>query len=59
MEKRRIIKEDGRYLVFYSFACNDEAGREVIEDVRAEMEPGSRGMGRDGHSQARPDVQTP
>lgn len=59
MEKRRIIREDGRYLVFYSFACNDKAGREVNKGVRDEVEPSSRGMGRDGHSQARPDVQTP
>lgn len=37
----------------------ERVARGMKDRVRAKMEPSSRGMGRDGHPQARPDVQTP
>lgn len=44
MTKKRIIKEDGRYLIYYSFgeACEDSPGLSARNDM-----PSERGSGRD------------
>ncbi len=56
MQKMRIQKEDGRYLIYYSFDTPNEGlgdgdaqGEEGEDCVGVEMEPDSRGVGGDRH----------
>ena len=44
--KKRIKKEDGRYLIYYTFTEEEKEGR----DVRAEMEFHPEAMGNNSHS---------
>ena len=52
--KKRIKKEDGRYLIYYTFTDTEEEreGR----DVRAEMEPHSEAMDNSSHSSTEQDL---
>ncbi len=57
MTKKKILKEDGRYLIYYSFPHESDltvdkhratlatADRGVVEDVRDAMEPNATAMG--------------
>jgi len=44
--KKRIKKEDGRYLIYYTFTEEKEEG----EDVRTKMESHPETMDNDSHS---------
>ena len=49
VQKKRIKKEDGRYLIYYTFI--DEAKEEKEgRDVRTKMESHPEAMGNHGHS---------
>ena len=48
IHKRVIKKEDGRYLIYYTFTDTEEGGEG--KDVRAEMEPHSKAMDNNSHS---------
>jgi hypothetical protein len=50
MKKKKIIKDDGRYLIFYTFEEKED------EDVRIEMESCLEGMGNNGNSPAKQDL---
>ncbi len=51
MNRKKIKKDDGRYLIYYTFA--EERGE---GDVRTEMESDSKGVGCDCDSQAGQDI---
>jgi hypothetical protein len=46
VRKKRIKKEDGRYLIYYTFIEKKEEGR----DVRAKMESHPEAMDNNSHS---------
>jgi len=46
IHKKRIKKEDGRYLIYYTFAEEEKEGK----DVRTEMESNLKAMGNNSHS---------
>ena len=46
--KKRIKKEDGRYLIYYTFTDTKEG--EEGKDVRTKMEPHLETMDNDSHS---------
>jgi len=55
IHKKRIKKEDGRYLIYYTFTDTEEeekGGR----DVRAEMEFHPETMGNNSHSSTEQDL---
>lgn len=64
MIKKRTLKKDGRYLIYYSFphesdsieddrkAALTKAGRGVVSHVGNAMEPGAEAMGCDCRSPA-------
>ena len=53
IHKKRIKKEDGRYLIYYTFTEDKD---EEVEDVRAEMEPHSEAMDNSSHSPTEQDL---
>ena len=53
IHKRRIIKEDGRYLIYYTFTEDKD---EEVEDVRAEMESHPEAMDNNSHSSTKQDL---
>ena len=46
MHKKRIKKEDGRYLIYYTFTEEEKEGK----DVRTKMEPHPKTMDNNCHS---------
>jgi len=52
IRKKRIKKEDGRYLIYYTFTEEEKESR----DVRAEMESHPETMGNNSHSSAEQDL---
>ncbi len=50
--KKRIKKEDGRYLIYYTFTEEEKEGR----DVRAEMESHPEAMVNNSHSSTEQDL---
>ena len=52
IHKKRIKKEDGRYLIYYTFTEEEKEGR----DVRTKMEPHSEGMGNNSYSSTEQDL---
>ena len=55
VQKKRIKKEDGRYLIYYTFI--DEAKEEKEgRDVRTKMESHPEAMGNHGHSSTEQDL---
>jgi len=50
MKKKKIVKDDGRYLIFYTFEEKED------EDVRIEMESRIEGMGYNGNSSTKQDL---
>ena len=52
IHKKRIIKEDGRYLIYYTFIEKKEDGR----DVRAKMEFHPETMANNSHSATEQDL---
>jgi hypothetical protein len=50
--KKRIKKEDGRYLIYYTFTEEEKEGR----DVRAEMESHPEAMDNNSHSSTEQDL---
>ncbi len=52
IHKKRIEKEDGRYLIYYTFTEEEKEGR----DVRAEMESHSEAMDNSSHSSTEQDL---
>jgi len=54
IHKKRIKKEDGRYLIYYTFTETEE-GKEST-DVRAEMEPHPEAMDNNSHSSTEQDL---
>jgi len=49
IHKKKIKKEDGRYLIYYTFADETKEEKEG-RDVRAEMESHSETMDNSSHS---------
>jgi hypothetical protein len=49
IHKKKIKKEDGRYLVYYTFTDETKEGKEG-KDVRTEMESHSEAMDNNSHS---------
>ena len=49
VHKKRIKKEDERYLIYYTF-IDETKGKEEGEDVRTKMEPHPETMDNDSHS---------
>ena len=52
IHKKRIKKEDGRYLIYYTFTEEEKGGK----DVRAEMESHPETMDNNSHSSAGQDL---
>ena len=52
IRKKRIKKEDGRYLIYYTFTEEEKEGR----DVRAEMESHPEAMDNNSHSSTEQDL---
>ncbi|MBL7060784.1 MAG: hypothetical protein ISS13_02985 [Actinobacteria bacterium] len=52
IHKKRIKKEDGRYLIYYTFAEDKEEGK----DVRTEMESHPEAMDNNSHSSTEQDL---
>jgi hypothetical protein len=52
IHKKRIKKEDGRYLIYYTFTEEEKESR----DVRAEMESHPEAMDNNSHSSAEQDL---
>jgi len=48
IHKKRIIKEDGRYLIYYTFT--ETKDEKEGKDVRAKMESHPEAMGNSSHS---------
>jgi hypothetical protein len=53
IHKKRIKKEDGRYLIYYTFTDTEE---EEGRDVRAEMESHPEAMDNSNHSSTEQDL---
>jgi hypothetical protein len=51
IHKKRIKKEDGRYLIYYTFTDSEEGGEG--KDVRTEMESHPKTMDNNSHSSAK------
>jgi len=54
IHKKRIKKEDGRYLIYYTFTDTEEEKEST--DVRAEMEFHPETMGNSSHSSTEQDL---
>jgi len=54
IHKKRIEKEDGRYLIYYTFTDTEE--EKEGRDVRAEMESHSETMDNSSHSSTEYDL---
>jgi len=52
IQKKRIKKEDGRYLIYYAFTEDKEEGK----DVRTEMESHPEAMENNSYSSAEQDL---
>ncbi|MBU4562645.1 hypothetical protein KKB17_04475 [bacterium] len=52
VHKKRIKKEDGRYLIYYTFTEEEEEGK----DVRTKMEPHPETMDNNSHSSTEQDL---
>ena len=52
IHKRIIKKEDGRYLIYYTFTEEEKEGK----DVRTKMESHPEAMDNNSHSSARQDL---
>ena len=52
IHKKRIEKEDGRYLIYYNFTEEEKEGR----DVRAEVESHPEAMGNNSNSSTEQDL---
>jgi hypothetical protein len=52
IHKKRIKKEDGRYLIYYTFTEEEKEGR----DVRTKMEPHPGAMDNNSHSSTEQDL---
>jgi hypothetical protein len=52
IHKKRIKKEDGRYLIYYTFTEEEKEGR----DVRTEMESHPEAMDNNSHSSTEQDL---
>jgi len=52
IHKKRIEKEDGRYLIYYTFTEEEKEGR----DVRTEMESHPEAMDNNSHSSTKQDL---
>jgi hypothetical protein len=52
IHKKKIKKEDGRYLIYYTFTEEEKEGR----DVRVEMESHSEAMDNNCHSSTEQDL---
>jgi len=55
IQKKRIKKEDGRYLIYYTFIDETKEEKEG-RDVRAEMEPHPETVGNNSHSSTEQDL---
>ncbi|HZK11488.1 MAG TPA: hypothetical protein VFD10_03950 [Atribacterota bacterium] len=53
IHKKRIKKEDGRYLIYYTFT---EEKKESKKDVRTKMESHPEAMGNHSHSSTEQDL---
>jgi hypothetical protein len=54
VHKKRIKKEDGRYLIYYTFIDTEE--EEEGRDVRTKMEPHLETMDNHSHSSTEQDL---
>jgi len=54
IQKKRIIKEDGRYLIYYTFTDTEE--EKEGRDVRTKMEPHPETMDNHSHSSTEQDL---
>jgi hypothetical protein len=52
IHKKRIKKEDGRYLIYYTFTEEEKEGR----DVRTKMEPHPEAMDNNSYSSSGQDL---
>jgi len=50
IHKKRIKKEDGRYLIYYTFTDETKEEEKEGRDVRAEMESHPEAMDNNSHS---------
>ena len=50
--KKKIKKEDGRYLIYYTFTEEEKEGK----DVRIKMEPHPEAMGNNSHPSPEQDL---
>ena len=49
MEKQRVIKDDGRYIIFYSFGHErEEAGKDSSEDEKDSPNASSQSLDEEG-----------
>jgi len=55
IHKKRIKKEDGRYLIYYTFTDETQEGGEG-KDVRTKMESHPETMGNNSHSSTEQDL---
>jgi len=55
IHKKRIKKEDGRYLIYYTFTDETQEGEEG-KDVRTKMESHPETMGNNSHSSTEQDL---
>jgi len=55
IQKKRIIKEDGRYLIYYTF-IDETKEEEEGRDVRTKMEPHPKAMDNNSHSSTGQDL---
>jgi hypothetical protein len=53
VHKKRIKKEDGRYLIYYTFTEDKE---EEAKDVRVKMESNLKEMGNNSHPSSEQDL---
>ena len=54
LKKKRIKKEDGRYLIYYTFTNTKE--EKEVRDVRVKMEPHSEAMDNNSYSSTEQDL---
>jgi len=52
VHKKRIKKENGRYLIYYTFTEEEEENK----DVRTEMESNLKAMGNSSHPSSEQDL---
>ena len=55
VHKKKIKKEDGRYLIYYTFTDETLEGEEG-KDVRTEMESHPEAIGNNSHSSTEQDL---